>query len=208
MGSMVRTKTRRKRGEIHGNVGSEGAKINSYRRRHVVLGRRSSSPLRETPPRDACNCNQVTVIMDTKVLIKSREILDLYRDSSGVLQALIDDGWIVLKDATDTDSMERVVNNQCVNYLLSKVSPHFRRHPPFLMLASQLGNSQFQRSPQWEELAAKKEDILAVTAYHLSGKKGMAQWRWKYHIGDSEGDETEPILVTGGDVYEKPTLKQ
>lgn len=76
------------------------------------------------------------------------------------------------------------------------------------MPASQLENSQFQCSPQWEGLADKKDEILAVTAYHLSGKKDMAQWRWRYHIGDSEGDEPEPILLTGGDVYEKPTLKQ
>ncbi|OJD18438.1 hypothetical protein AJ78_01558 [Emergomyces pasteurianus Ep9510] len=143
---------------------------------------------------------QVRVIMDIKVLIKSNGILDLYRESSGVLRALINDGWIVLKDATDTDSIERVMNNHCVDYLLAKVSPHFRRHPPFLILDSRLENSPFQRSPQWEELADKKEEIIAVTAYHLSGKKDTAKWRWKYHTEDNEGDEPKPISVTGGDV--------
>lgn len=49
--------------------------------------------------------------MDTKVLIKSSDTLDLSRDFGRVLQVLIDDGWIVLKDATDTDSIQRVMNN-------------------------------------------------------------------------------------------------
>ncbi|KAL2359224.1 hypothetical protein RJZ56_007935 [Blastomyces dermatitidis] len=143
--------------------------------------------------------------MDTNVLIRSGDILDLYRDFDRVLQALINDGWIVLKDATDTNSIERVASNQHVNHLLAGVSPQpFKQNLAILMPASRLKNSPFERFPRGETLADKKDEVLGLTCYHLFGKDNKSQWRWQYDIGGSKGDLPTAIAATGGDVYVEP----
>lgn len=94
--------------DINGRVRTHDAKTKLC---HVSFNQHpASSPLSEAPRRDVCK--QVRVNMDTNVLVRSGDILDLYRDFDRVLQALINDGWIVLKDATDTNSIERVASNQ------------------------------------------------------------------------------------------------
>ncbi|ODH45516.1 hypothetical protein GX48_08406 [Paracoccidioides brasiliensis] len=148
---------------------------------HVVVCFLPAPPLYEAPHCDAFD--QVRTKMDVNVSIKSGDTLDLYRDSGRVLRSLIDDGWIVLKDATDTNSIELVVKNQ---------------DKPILMPASRLENSPFEHFPQGEKLAERKDEILGVTAYHLYGKDNKMQWRWQYCIGGSEGDQPKTIQVTGG----------
>ncbi|EEH39851.1 hypothetical protein PAAG_02040 [Paracoccidioides lutzii Pb01] len=139
--------------------------------------------------------------MDIKVLIQSGDILDLYRDSSRVLQALADDGWIVLKNAKDTNSVELVADNQHVRYLMR---PDFLSDLPFLVPASLLDNSSFEHFPEWEKFADKKDEVLCVTAYHLHRKDNKSRWRWHYYIGDREGNQPKCIPANGGDVYAKP----
>ncbi|EDN09604.1 predicted protein [Histoplasma mississippiense (nom. inval.)] len=183
--------------DINGRVRTHDAKTKLC---HVSFNQHpASSPLSEAPRRDVCK--QVRVNMDTNVLVRSGDILDLYRDFDRVLQALINDGWIVLKDATDTNSIERVASNQHVNHLLAGVSPQpFRQNLAILMPASRLKNSPFERFPRGETLADKKDEVLGLTCYHLFGKDNKSQWRWQYDIGGSKGDLPTAIAATGGDV--------
>lgn len=86
---------------------------------------------------------------------------------------------------------------QDVCYLLDKASPHLKPYKSFLMVASRLENSAFERPDGWEKLH-RKDELLAVTANFLFGKEKKMQWKWQYI---SEGGELKTVAATGGDVY-------
>lgn len=67
------------------------------------------------------------------------------------------------------------------------------------MSASRLENLTFERLDQWEMLADRKNEVLAVTSYVLFDKEKNMRWEWQYIAKSDESNVDKLKIITAVD---------
>ncbi|OJD15224.1 hypothetical protein ACJ73_08998 [Blastomyces percursus] len=125
---------------------------------------------------------------------------------SGKLEALRtiqDDGYIILRGAADTGSIEEAKDNKHTIALLSGTSGKFEASLPAFIHAFKLKNKDIQRFLDWEKQTEHKapNDLVCIVCYHL-WHNANDEWEWEYDKGLREEETGEKQLVEayGGDL--------
>ncbi|KAM5476970.1 hypothetical protein MauCBS54593_000241 [Microsporum audouinii] len=135
--------------------------------------------------------------------------IDLSKSSGklAALYAIQNCGYIVLKAAANTGSIEEARDNEYTKALLSETrNGDFQPSHPGYIPAYRLKdpNIKMNRSRFWREQAMSRDpkELNYIMCYHLFGGS-HDMWEWEYDKGlwEEETGETEVVQAAGGDLY-------